>query len=48
MSTHKFKHTWIERLPYSSKRKVYIDSAKNTQFTNYDFILVLGATTIMY
>ncbi|MBT3954252.1 MAG: hypothetical protein HOF37_10130 [Rhodobacterales bacterium] len=45
MSTHKFNHTWIERLPYSSKRKVYIDSAKNTQFTNCDFILVVGART---
>lgn len=43
MSTHKFNHTWIERLPYSSKRKVYIDSSNNTKFTNCDFILIVGA-----
>ena len=43
MSTHKFNHTWIERLPYSSKRKLYIDSTSNTKFTNCDFILMVGA-----
>lgn len=43
MSTHKFNHTWIERLPYSSKRKLYIDSTSNTKFTNCDFVLMVGA-----
>ena len=43
MSTHKFNHTWIEKLPYSSKRKLYIDSTINTKFTNCDFILMVGA-----
>jgi len=43
MSTHKFNHTWIEKLPYSSKRKLYIDSSINTKFTNTDFILLVGA-----
>lgn len=45
MSTHKFNHTWIEKLPYSSKRKLYIDSTINTKFTNCDFILMVGART---
>ena len=43
MSTQKFNHTWIKRLPYSSKRKVYIDSTNNTKFTNCDFVLIVGA-----
>ena len=43
MSTHKFNHTWIERLPYSSKRKLYIDSTSNTKFTNCDFVMMVGA-----
>ena len=43
MSTHKFNHTWIERLPYSTKRQLYIDSTANTKFTNCDFILMVGA-----
>ena len=43
MSTQKFNHTWIERLPYSSKRKLYIDSTSNTKFTNCDFVLMVGA-----
>ena len=43
MSTQKFNHTWIQRLPYSSKRKVYIDSTNNTKFTNCDFVLIVGA-----
>lgn len=43
MSTHKFNHTWIKRLPYTSKRKVYIDSTNNTKFTNCDFVLIVGA-----
>ena len=43
MSTHKFNHTWIERLPYSTKRQLYIDSTSNTKFTNCDFVLMVGA-----
>ena len=43
MSTQKFNHTWIKRLPYSSKRKLYIDSTINTKFTNCDFVLIVGA-----
>tara|TARA_B100000780_G_scaffold269925_1_gene229212 strand:- start:1 stop:1239 length:1239 start_codon:yes stop_codon:yes gene_type:complete len=45
MATHKFNSTWIAKLPYSSKREVYIDSNKNTQFANCDFLLVVGAKT---
>ena len=43
MANQKFTPTWIERLPYSSKRKVYIDASPNTKFQNCDFMLVVGS-----
>jgi len=45
MANQKFTPTWIERLPYSSKRKVYIDASPNTKFQNCDFMLIVGART---
>ena len=43
MTTHKFSETWIDQVPYSSKRTLYIDSSKDTQFNNCNLALMVGA-----
>ena len=43
MAKQNFTATWINNLPYTLKRKVYIDASPNTKFLNCDFILVVGS-----
>ena len=45
MAKHKFSETWIDQVPHSSKRTLYIDSSKETQFNNCSLVLVVGART---
>ena len=43
MATAKFSETWINQVPHSSKRTLYIDSSKDTQFNNCNLVLMVGS-----
>ena len=45
MSGIKLTAQKIEKLPYSSKRTLYIDKHPTTKYQSCDFILVVGART---
>jgi len=45
MAKHKFSEIWIDQVRHSSKRALYIDSSKETQFNNCSLVLVVGART---
>ena len=47
MSGIKLTAQKIEKLPFSSKRTLYIDKHPTTKFQNCDFVLIVGARSKM-
>tara|TARA_R100000654_G_scaffold22488_1_gene44783 strand:- start:299 stop:1561 length:1263 start_codon:yes stop_codon:yes gene_type:complete len=42
MALQKFTSTWINKVPYSSNRTLYIDSSPDTKFHECDLVLIVG------